>query len=284
VQVIQGNQRTFAFSAATTPRSVAAQVGYKLYPEDGVKAVPVTNFLKQGSIAEQVLIDPSVPIFLNLYGTPLQIRTHAKTIQELLKEKGLELAASDQVLPKPDTPITANQQVFVARKGTTLQSLVEPVAMPIKTVNDGKLAYGVRVVRQQGSPGKRIVTYQVDKKTGLRKIIQRATIVSPVQQVVAIGTNLSGSRGDVVRAGISAADYMYVDYIIEHESRWNSAAVNSSGCAGLGQACPGSKLARVCANWQSDPICQLRFFDNYAQNRYGSWYNAYIFKRNNGWW
>jgi uncharacterized protein YabE (DUF348 family) len=284
VQVVEGNSRQFTFSAATTPRSVATQVGYNLYPEDGVSAVPVTNFLKQGSIAEEVVIDRSVPIYLNLYGTSLPIRTHANTVAELLKEKGVSLAASDQVLPKPDTPITANQQVFVARKGTTLQSIVEPVAMPIKTVNDGSLAYGVRVLRQQGSPGKRVVTYQVDKKTGLRKIIQRATIVSPVQQIVAIGTNISGSRGDVIRAGISAADYMYVDYIIEHESHWNSAAVNASGCAGLGQACPGSKLARACPSWQSDPICQLRFFDRYAVGRYGSWARAYQFKRSNGWW
>ncbi|CAN5408478.1 hypothetical protein BH09PAT4_BH09PAT4_01500 [soil metagenome] len=287
VQVIEGNQRTFAFSAATTPRSVASQVGYTLYPEDGVKAVPVTNFLKQGSIAEQVLIDPSVPVYLNLYGTPLQIRTHANTVQELLKEKGLSLAASDQVLPKPDTPITANLQVFVARKGTTLQSLVEPVAMPIKTVNDGKLAYGIRVVRQQGSPGKRIVTYQVDKKTGLRKIIQRATIVSPVQQVVAIGTNLSGTRGDVLRAGISASDYFYVDYIVSHEGGWSGVTkYNSagSGAYGLCQALPGSKMASAGSDWRTNPITQLKWCDGYATGRYGSWQSAYYFWVNHRYW
>jgi hypothetical protein len=203
----------------------------------------------------------------------------------LLKEKGLSLAASDQVLPKPDTPIKANQQIFVARKGTTLQSLVEPVPMPIKTINDNKLAYGIRVVRQQGSPGKRIVTYQVDKNTGLRKIIQRATIVAPVQQIVAIGTNLSGSRGDVIRAGISAEDYFYVDYIVQKESRWNPSAYNaSSGAYGLCQALPGRKMATAGSDWQTNPITQLRWCDGYATGRYGSWRSAYYFWVNHHYW
>lgn len=287
VQVIEGNKRQFTFSAATTPRSVATQVGYNLYPEDGVTAVPVTNFLKQGSIAEEVVIDRSVPVFLNLYGTPLEIRTHANTVSELLKEKGLSLAASDQVLPKPDTLIKANQQIFVARKGTTLQSLVEPVPMPVKTVNDQNLAYGIRVVRQQGSPGKRIVTYQVDKKTGLRKIIQRATIVAPVQQIVAIGINLSGSRGDVIRAGISAEDYFYVDYIVSHEGGWSGVTkYNSSGSGayGLCQALPGSKMASAGSDWATNPITQLRWCDGYATGRYGSWRSAYYFWVNHHYW
>jgi uncharacterized protein YabE (DUF348 family) len=287
VQVIEGNTRQFTFSAATTPRSVASQVGYKLYPEDGVKTVPVTNFLRQGAIAEEVVIDRSVPIFLNLYGTALELRTHADTVADLLKEKGLTLAASDQVLPAPSTPIKANQQIFVARKGTTLQSLVEPVAIPIKTVNDTNLAYGIRVIRQQGSPGKRIVTYQVDKKTGLRKIIQRATIVTPVQQIVAIGTNLSGSRGDVIRAGISAEDYFYVDYIVSHEGGWNGVMkynYSGSGAYGLCQALPGSKMASAGSDWQTNPITQLRWCDGYATGRYGSWRAAYYFWTSHHYW
>ena len=284
VQVVEGSKRTFAFSAATTPRSIADQAGYKLYAEDGVSVQPVANFIKQGSIGEQVVVDPSVPVHLNLYGTAVTLRTHASTVGDLLKQKKLSLAADDQVMPEPSTPIKPNQQIFLVRKGTKLQSIVEPIAMPIKTVNDSKLAYGVRAVRQQGESGKKMITYQVDKKTGHKKIIQTVIISSPVRQIVAIGTNLSGTRGDVARAGISASDYMYVDYIVEHESHWNPAALNSSGCAGLGQACPGSKLAAVCPDWQTDPVCQLRFFDGYARRTYDSWYRAYLFKVDNGWW
>lgn len=287
VEILDGSHRQFAFSAATTPRSIAEQIGTKLYAEDGVQAVPVANFLKQGSLTEQVVIDRSVPVFLNLYGTPLEIRTHADTVGQLLKEKGLDLASSDQVLPKPDTPIRARQQIFVSRKGTTIRSVIEPIAMPVKTVNDGSLAYGVQVVRQQGAPGKRAITYQVDKKTKLRKIIQKVTIVDPVQQIVAIGTNLSGTRGDVARAGIAASDYYYVDYIVSHEGGWSGVTkynYGGSGAYGLCQALPGSKMASAGSDWRTNPITQLRWCDSYAKGHYGSWASAYYFWRNHHYW
>ncbi len=285
VQVISGSQRKFTFSAATTPRSIANQVGYKLYPEDNVVDQPVTNFLRQGSIGEQIVVQRSVPVHLNLYGTQLSLRTRAKTVQDLLDQKGLQLASDDQVLPSPDTPISPNLPVFVARKGTTLKSIVEPIAMPVKTINDPNLTYGIRAIRQQGSPGKRVVTYQIDKDTGLRKIVQKVVISPPVQQIVAIGTNLSGSEGDVIRAGIAASDYPYVDYIVSHESRWDPTARNaSSGAYGLCQALPGSKMASAGSDWETNPITQLKWCDSYAVGRYGSWYGAYIHWVNNGWW
>jgi hypothetical protein len=225
-----------------------------------------------------------VPVFVNLYGTALTLRTHANTVGDLLKEKGLTLAASDQVMPKPTTPIKPNQQVFVVRKGTKLKSVVQAIPMPIKTVNDKNLAYGIRAVRQQGSPGQRVVTYQVDKKTGLRKIIQSVVVEQPVRQIVAIGVNLSGSRGDVIRAGISAGDYSYVDYIVEHESRWNPTAYNPSGAYGLCQALPGSKMSSAGSDWQSNPITQLRWCDSYAKGHYGSWASAYYFWVSHHYW
>lgn len=68
-------------------------------------------------------------------------------------------------------------------------------------------------------------------------------------------------------------------YIYEHESGNRTTAVNSIGCRGLGQACPGTKLP--CGD---DYACQDAWFTNYMQQRYGSWENAYIFWVNNHWW
>lgn len=68
-------------------------------------------------------------------------------------------------------------------------------------------------------------------------------------------------------------------FIYMHESGNNPAAVNSSGCRGLGQACPGSKLP--CG---ADYACQDAFFTNYMLNRYGSWENAKAFWLSHNWW
>ena len=98
--------------------------------------------------------------------------------------------------------------------------------------------------------------------------------------------NPSGSKADWMRAaGIGDADFGYVDYIISHESGWDYRAVNrSSGAYGLPQSLPAGKLASAGADWRDNPVTQLRWADNYAVGRYGSWEAAYHFWTVNHWW
>ena len=98
--------------------------------------------------------------------------------------------------------------------------------------------------------------------------------------------NPSGSKADWMRAaGISDSDFGYVDYIISHESGWNYHAVNrSSGAYGLPQSLPAGKLASAGADWRDNPVTQLRWANNYAVGRYGSWEAAYHFWTVNHWW
>lgn len=108
--------------------------------------------------------------------------------------------------------------------------------------------------------------------------------VSPASSVPAFTP--SGSKADWMRAaGISDADFGYVDYIISHESGWNYHAVNrSSGAYGLPQSLPAGKLASAGADWRDNPVTQLRWANNYAVGRYGSWEGAYHFWTVNHWW
>ena len=108
--------------------------------------------------------------------------------------------------------------------------------------------------------------------------------VSPASSAPAF--NPSGSKADWMRAaGISDSDFGYVDYIISHESGWNYHAVNrSSGAYGLPQSLPAGKLASAGADWRDNPVTQLRWANNYAVGRYGSWEAAYYFWTVNHWW
>lgn len=78
---------------------------------------------------------------------------------------------------------------------------------------------------------------------------------------------------------INCGDNAYANFIYMKESTCNTKAVNSIGCRGIGQACPGSKLP--CGD---DYECQNKWFTNYAIQRYGSWEQAYYFWLNNHWW
>lgn len=289
VIIIDGDHKTLAYSAATTSRSIAQQAGINVYPEDNlVKTLP-DSILKNSAIGEEVIIDRATPAYLNLYGTAVPVRTHAKSVGDLLKEKNVQLATSDTVEPALSTAINTNTQIFVIRKGTQIATVEETVAPPTQTIEDASLSFGTTVIRQKGSPGKKLVTYQIDLQNGkevARHKIQEVTVQAPVEQIVARGktVNIAGDKtGLMAAAGISSSDYAYVNYIISRESNWRINAVSSSGCYGLGQSCPGSKLVSACPNWQTDGACQLQFFGGYA-SRYGGWAGAYSFWLSHGWW
>lgn len=63
-------------------------------------------------------------------------------------------------------------------------------------------------------------------------------------------------------------------YVFSHESSNNPRSINSIGACGLGQSLPCSKMASVCPNWRNDAACQINWFTQYANNRYGGWENA----------
>src|SRR5690606_29004934 len=125
-----------------------------------------------------------------LYGSHVPVRTHATTVGDLLKEKNIHVADKDEVKPSLSTKIKPGIQIFVVRPGTRLATVQEEIAMPVETVEDPRLSFGVQVVRQEGSPGKKAVTYQIILKNGkevARKKIQEVVSVEPVKQVIAKG-------------------------------------------------------------------------------------------------
>lgn len=289
VAIIDGAQQTLVNSAAATPRSVVAESDTQLYSEDTVKAGLTDNFVLQKSLGYRAVIDRSTPVAMQLYGKPLSLRTHAETVQDLLEEKGIKLSKEDTVRPAANTPLAAGMEVAVVRNGVQVITLDEQIPAPVQNIIDSSLSFGSSAVRQEGSPGKVTNTYQIKVEGGFevsRKLLQSVRVSEPVTRIVAKGNTVNipaDKQAVMAAAGISPSDYAYVDYIFSRESRWNAAALNAGGCGGLGQACPASKLANVCPNWQTDPVCQTRWFNGYA-SRYGGWagaYNAWLTKH---WW
>jgi uncharacterized protein YabE (DUF348 family) len=289
VTVIDGESKTFAYSAAATPRSIVKQAGVQVYPEDDLKLLPTENFLTDSSIGERVVINRATPVNVNLYGTPVSLRTHAKTVAALLKEKGITLHEGDTVQPVESTPLTANTQVFIIHKGKQIASSQEDIAMPVETVEDASLTFGTTAIRQQGAPGKKVITYEIELQNGVevsRRAIQEVVTQQPVTQIVAKGKAVSipsDKKAVMALAGISQSDYPYVDYIISHESGWNPGAHNASGAYGLCQALPGSKMASAGSDWPSNPVTQLKWCSGYA-SRYGGWAGSYNYWVSHHYW
>lgn len=92
-----------------------------------------------------------------------------------------------------------------------------------------------------------------------------------------VATSVPGTA--IASAATNCGSDPYMAYIYLKESGCSVTALNSQGCRGIGQACPGDKLP--CG---ADFACQDAFFRSYAISRYGSTYNAYLTWLSQHWW
>lgn len=113
------------------------------------------------------------------------------------------------------------------------------------------------------------------------RLAAQTAYVAPMAQYVGDATAIMDA------AGIASGDRFYVDYIINNEAGWNGATTynrSGSGAYGICQALPGGKMASAGADWQTNPVTQLRWCASYAVERYGSWSGAYSAWLRQNWW
>lgn len=86
-------------------------------------------------------------------------------------------------------------------------------------------------------------------------------------------------------ASLVAADqFGCLDALFQRESGWNPTAKNKSSSAyGIPQALPGSKMASAGADWQTNPLTQVRWGVSYINARYGSPCGAWEHSESHGW-
>lgn len=118
-----------------------------------------------------------------------------------------------------------------------------------------------------------------------QKIAQKKAREAEVARVKTVPVYTASATVNTAPVG-NCGDNYYASYIYGMESggrvvgNCSTTARNANGCYGIGQACPGSKVAHCGADY----ACQNEWFTGYALGRYGSWAAAYNFHKANGWW
>lgn len=308
VTIIDGDERIQAFSAATTPRSIAAQAGVNVFPEDAIEYADAQDAIREQVLGANLIIDRATPVQFFLYGTSTTVRTHATTVGDLLTEKGIVLAATDTVSPAANTPIKRDIEIQINRQGTKTATETEEIAFEIEYIDDDSLSFGTIAVRQEGSPGSKLITYQIELENSVevgRKKVQELINKQPVKRIVARGKAISipADRTQIMAsAGMTPDEYPYAQYIINHENglwcptRWQGqfhcppyyepihSPNDPSIGYGLCQSTPANKMATFGEDWKTNVVTQMKWCDDYAIRRYGSWAGAYEFWTANRWW
>lgn len=200
VLVIDGATKQKIITPYQTAAQIAKSAGITLYNEDKTVISRTDNMVSEGASLRMTIIR-ATPFTLTLYGQTTTVRTQAKTVGAMLREKGIKLSKDDRVSLDQRTKLSEGLAVRVWREGKQTVTTDEAINFATDQVQDGDQLVGYRAVKIAGANGMRSVTYEVTIQDGQevgRTEIASLTTKEPVRQVEIVGAkrNISGSLSD----------------------------------------------------------------------------------------
>ena len=195
ITIVDGNKRLKITTAEQTPALIAKAAGIEVFEEDKTTLSNSDNMAVDG--ANMVMkIDRASMVNFVLYGKESAIRTYAKTVGELLKEKNIDLKKDDTLSVDRSAKIIPGMKIELWRNGKQTVTTEEDVKFEVEKVQDANRDSGYREVKQAGENGKKNVTYEIEMKNGVE--VSRKEIASVVtkelkKQIEIVGTKSSTS-------------------------------------------------------------------------------------------
>jgi uncharacterized protein YabE (DUF348 family) len=203
VLVVDGNTRQTVMTPYDTAAQIAANAKRPLYDEDTTTLNQPENILDTNGSGLQLIIDRATKFNLVLYGKPIEARTQAATVGEMIKDKNIKLKPEDTLSVPASTPISVDLKVEIWRNGKQTVNEEQPVAFPVQHIQDADQPIGYKAVKTAGILGKKNVTFEIEMRNGQelsRRVIQEVVTLQPQQQVEIIGAkpSFSGSFADAL--------------------------------------------------------------------------------------
>lgn len=265
VVVVDGEVRIKTISPYQTARQIAKDVGISLYDGDVVDVQPLKDFITDGAGLE-LKISRATVLTLDLYGKKTTIRTQAKTVRGMLKEKNIILGVNGRVSVPLETPISVGLEVRVWREGKQTVSVDQEISVASQIVYDADRPLGYRAVQTKGVPGIRSVTYELEVKDGVEvSRIEIANIITrnATNQIEVIGLYNDGSGLTQSRGAQFYTDSKGVSHRETYYDLNMRVVMQSCGQGGQYSVRPdGAKVDAqgyiiVAANYGNYPKCSL---------------------------
>ncbi|MEI7689642.1 MAG: phage tail tip lysozyme [Candidatus Saccharibacteria bacterium] len=189
ILVVDGSVRTKIITSFQTPAQIAQAAGIQLYDED-IAVLGLSDNIMSDGLGLRLTITRAVPFSFTLYGKTQTVRTHGKTVGEMLSEKGIKLEANDKVVPAAETPLTEGLAVRVWREGKQTVTVDEVIAFDVDRIEDADQMVSYSAIKTAGEPGSRSVSYEITVRDGIevgRIEIASITTKQPKKQVEVVG-------------------------------------------------------------------------------------------------
>lgn len=263
VMIIDGGTRIKVMSAYRTAKQIASSAGVTLRNEDVTAIKANTDIVSQGA-GVRLEITRATEFGLMLYGKKITAYTQGKTVEAMIKEKGIKLASDDTVSVPLNSPITSGMTVEIWRNGVQTVTEEQPVPFAIQRVLDMDRPVGYHEIKTKGELGARLVTYEIDAKNGKeigRKEIQNVASKQPVAQVELVGNKPSNPLSKSKGAGYFT-DSLGVSHRETYYDLPMNMVMNACGGGTYTIRADGAKIDRdgyilVAANYGRYPRCTV---------------------------
>lgn len=191
VLIVDEGERIFFETAEPEPLDIVKAAGIDVHDEDIVEKnveepIDAIDVLQQGNISISIIIRRSTPVMLSLFGADYEIRTHAKTVEELLIERDINIEEAS-VFPDLDTELSENEAIFVTDPDKEIVMEEEAIPQEQEYVDDETMQSGQTQLRDEGAPGRRVVVYEI-AEDGSRSVLHEVVIVRPKPRIIVRGT------------------------------------------------------------------------------------------------
>jgi uncharacterized protein YabE (DUF348 family) len=299
---IDGSQR-FVWTTAPT---VAQALGALGYSTNDFSSVSRSRRLPLG--ATDIALRTPKRITVTHDGIRTRVTTTDATVSQLLKDMNLGVGPDDRLSTASNAALASGQHIRLTRVAQHTRIVNKTIPFDTKKKLDPSLSAGTTKVVTTGRKGLRSSTWSLVFVDGslVGKVKMNSTVVrQPVDQVERIGAMdeqpssstpnapqaplpTPGSAQAIARKmlpsfGWTSDQFNCLVQMWNRESGWRVNAYNPSGAYGIPQALPGSKMASVGPNWQTDATTQIKWGLGYIKARYNSPCEAWSLWQQQGW-
>jgi uncharacterized protein YabE (DUF348 family) len=263
VTIIDGETRVKIMSPYRTAKQIAKSADITLRDEDIADIKANTDIVSQGA-GVRLEITRATEFTLMLYGKKTTAYTQGKTVQTMIKEKGIKLANNDTVSVPMNAPIAAGMTVEIWRDGVQTVTEEQSVPFTVEKILDMDHPVGYRAIKTVGEPGARLVTYAIDAKDGKevsRQEIQNVVSKQSVTQVELVGNKpnnpLSKSKGAGIFTDSQGVSHRETYYDLSMNIVINACGGGTYTIRGDGAKIDRDGYILIAANYGRYPRCTV---------------------------
>ena len=171
----------------------------------------ITSVSDAGDNLYQVTVKEKYDVSITADGKTVTHHTGDHTVDEIIRQAGIELNDADIIVPARDTKITEPTAITITRVTKVQKTETRPIAYTTQTKNTDALYRGESRVAQKGVNGTEELTFDYiyhDGKQVSRHQVGSRVIAEPVTQIVEKGTKKPSVPG---KGGLSYSRVLTVE-------------------------------------------------------------------------